>query len=414
MSSKHRTSNSTTQRPRVLFVNTRNALHADVAVHLTLIQHLNPDMVDVYVATNAHSTAQEHTLRMIRAARNAHLVVCDLGQEMQGRGRLGRLLGIIRNLPVFGSLLRLALLIRREKITVLHTTDRPRDAVLTTLLGRLTGTAIVLHVHVKWTREIGRGARWAAQHAARLVCISRFTEQSVLSDGIDPARVLMAYNATDTARFDPASVSRGGLRRRLEIADDIPLVGIVGRFTKWKGHLDLVTAFARVRETLPSARLAIVGRTTVESESGPVSYVATVRERIEQLGLTNAVDWVEWTDDVPSIMADLDIMAMPSWEEPFGLVATECMSMECPVVGYASGALPEIITDGVEGVLVPPGDTEALGNALIALLSDPLRRSVMGQRGRQRVLEHFSPGKQAATLAQLYRSLTNSEEIQST
>ncbi len=400
---------NTQMKPRVLFVNTRSALGADVAVHLTLIEHLDPDAVDVFVATNRHSVDLEPTLAWIRKAPRARLTVCDLGQEMTGDTWGIKALSVIRNLPAMVTLLRLAALVRRERITVLHTTDRPRDAAYTTLLARMTGAAVVLHVHLKWEQDIGRAAHWAAEHAGAVIGISQFTCQSMVDGGIPPERVCLAYNATDTERFDPARVPRGVLRARIGVGETVPLVGILGRFVPWKGHLDLITAFAQVRAAVPDARLVIMGRLTKADAGAPDGWVAKLRGRVGELQLADAVDWAEWTDDVPEVMADLDILAVPSWEEPFGLVVTESMAMERPVVGYASGALPELVRNGQEGELVPRSDTTALAQALVTLLRDPARRAAMGKRGRQRVISEFSPRRQANAVVNLYRTLSRGD-----
>ena len=396
-------------KPRVLFVNTRSGLGADVAVHLTLIEHLNPDEIDVFVATNRHSVDLDATLRWIRKAPRTQLTVCDLGQEMSGDGLVAKALGALRNLPAMFTLLRLAALVRRERITVLHTTDRPRDAAFTTLLSRMTGAAVVLHVHLKWSPGIGGAARWAAQSASTVLGISEFVCESLVDGGVPAARVELAYNATDTTQFNPATVSRGLLRARLQLDETTPLVGLIGRFIPWKGHLDLVNAFAQVHAAVPEARLVLMGRLTAPDAGAPTDYLASIRERIAALDLTSAVHWAEWSDDVPAVMTDLDILAVPSWEEPFGLVVTECMAMERPVVGYAAGALPELVTNGREGELVARGDTDALARALVTLLRNPALRTEMGKRGRQRVISEFSPRRQADTVATLYRKLNSGE-----
>jgi glycosyltransferase involved in cell wall biosynthesis len=81
------------------------------------------------------------------------------------------------------------------------------------------------------------------------------------------------------------------------------------------------------------------------------------------------------------------------------------MAMQRPVDGFASGALPEIITHGVEGLLTPPRDTRALADALITLLADPDLRMEMGRRGRERVLRQFTPERQALEMAEVYRHI---------
>jgi glycosyltransferase involved in cell wall biosynthesis len=397
--------------PRVLFVNTRSALGADVAVHLTLIENLNPEQVRVYVATNRHSADLDATRQWIARAPHVRLMVCDLGQEMGGGGVMAKLRGALRNLPALVTLLRLVWLIRREGITVLHTTDRPRDAAFTTLLSKMTGASVVLHLHLKWTADIGGAAKWAVDHARAVIGISKFTCQSMVDGGIPRDRIFLAYNATDSEWFKPGAAPRGAMRKQIGVGEDVPLVGIVGRFTPWKGHLDLVNAFAQVRTAIPAARLVIVGRATDDDAATPGGYVASIRRRINELQLSHAVSWVDWVGDVRGVMTDLDIMAMPSVEEPFGLVATECMCMERPVVGYVSGSLPELITDGVEGRLVKPGDAAALSSALVSLLRDPGIRAAMGSAGRRRVIRDFSPRRQADDVTALYRSLVRGGKV---
>jgi glycosyltransferase involved in cell wall biosynthesis len=391
----------------VLFVNTRTGLGADVAVHLSLIRHFDPEQVDVRIATNRNSHDLEKTLALLREVPSCQVMVCDLGQEMSSPrgGRLGKVAGGLKNLGALASLLRLAWYVRANRIDVLHATDRPRDAAFSTLLARLTGRRNVIHVHIKWYPEIGRATTWALREAAGVLAISQFVRRSLIEGGVPEAKIFTALNATDAVPFDPAKVERGLLRRRFGLSDETPLIGIVARIMVWKGHRELVEALAKVKRAVPNVRLAIVGVEDTLAAPGGESYAEQVRRRSAALGLEENVLWCGWCDAMPQVMADLDVLAIPSWEEPFGLVVTECMAMQKPVVGFASGALPEIITDGVEGLLVPQGDTDALAEALIALLRDPARRAEMGSRGRERVLRDFQPRRQAAEVEKFYRDL---------
>ncbi len=394
------------RKPRVLFVNTRSALGADVAVHLTLIRHLDPEQVEVHFATNRHSVDLQKTLDAVEHLPKDRIIVCDLGHEVSGQGRSGvggKIRGIGKNLGAFVSLIKLAAYVRSHKIEILHTTDRPRDALLTTLLSRLTGAKSVIHLHIKWQSEIGRAAVMALNHGSGALAISQFVRQSLLDGGIPEHKIYTALNATDPEAFNPAKAQRGLLRTQFGLADDTPLLGIVARIMVWKGHLDLIESLAKVKRAIPDVRLAIVGKADLLAANSAESYEGQVRQRIAELGLEANVIWAGWFDDAPRVMADLDVVAVPSWEEPFGLVVTEAMAMERPVVGYNSGALPEIITDGVEGLLVAPKDTDALAAALIGLLNDPARRALMGKAGRARVLQQFRPRRQADDVAEIYR-----------
>ena len=173
----------------------------------------------------------------------------------------------------------------------------------------------------------------------------------------------------------------------------------------WKGHLELVEAMAKVITAVPDARLVIIGKEDRLATLTDDSFEAKVRARVAELGLEPSVAWAGWHDDMPAVMADLDVLAVPSWEEPFGLVVTEGMAMERPIVGFASGALPEILTDGVEGLLVPARDSDAMADALITLLQDPVRRAEMGRKGRERVLQRFTPRRQTDEMTAIYQRI---------
>ncbi len=389
----------------VLFVNTRSAAGADVAVHLTLIENFDPSEVRVFIATNRNAGDLEPTLA--RLARVPHLktVVCDLGHELSGKGDgwAGRLLSAAKNLGALASLAHLAWFVHYHKIDVLHATDRPRDALFSTLLARLTGRRNIIHCHIKWFAGIGGATDWALRRCSGALAISRFTGASLREGGVPESKIYTALNSIDAARFDPARTPRGLLRQRFGIGAETPLIGIVSRVMVWKGHLELVAALALVRAAVPDARLVIVGQEDLFAAQDGESYEAQVRAKITELGLEDRVHWAGWQGDMPQVMADLDILAMPSWEEPFGLVVTEAMAMQRPVVGFASGALPEIITNGEEGLLVPQKNVAALAEALIALLRDPARRENMGRKGRARVLRDFTPQRQCAEVVEIYR-----------
>ncbi len=391
---------------RVLFVNTRSALGADVAVHLTLIRNFDPAEAEAFIATNRNSTDLDKTLSELQSLPSSRLLVLDLGHEMtisQG-GKAGRAIGALRNFGLAVALARLTWYVRRNRIDIIHATDRPRDALLATLLSRTTGCPNVVHMHIKWYPELGRMTKIALERCRGVLAISRFVRRSLVEGGVPADKIYTVLNATSPETFDPQKTQRGQLRATLGLSPDTPLIGIVARIIVWKGHRELIEAMAQIRQTIPNAHLAIVGRGDMAMESG-VRFSAELRQQIADLGLQDCVHWVGWRDDAPQVMADLDVVAIPSWEEPFGLVVTEAMAMHRPLVAGDSGALPEIVTNGVEGLLVPPRDPNALANALITLLQDPELRVKMGQRGRERVYRQFTPARQAHEMAEVYRRI---------
>lgn len=391
------------QKIHVLFVNTRSAVGADVAVHFTLIKNFDPQRCRVTVVTNNRATDHASTLKFLRSLPEVQVSPMNLGYELAGRGRLAKLVGAAGNVwALLTALPRLMGLVWLRRVDIIHSTDRPRDALVSTLLARLTGRKNILHFHIKWYPGMGRAITWALKHCDAVLAISHFVRCSLIEGGVPKEKIYTALNATDPNEFDPARHSPGTLRNKLGLATDEPLVGIVARVMVWKGHYELVDALAKVREQHPNVRLVIIGKEDLLAANSAESYTARVKHRIAELGLQQNVIWAGWFDEMAPVFADLDVVCVPSYEEPFGLVVTEAMAMERAVVGFDSGALPEIVRSGVEGVLVPVRNTEALAEAITQLLDDPAKRRALGIAGRKRVLNHFTPSRQAAEVLHIY------------
>lgn len=402
------TGEPTGDRIGVLFLNTRSALGADVAVHVCLINHLDPRRVDVFVATNR--LASDHTafLGAMRSLPAARVRSVNLGAETWSprADRVGRRLsGAASNLGALPSLVRMAASVRAKRIDIVHTTDRPRDALFGAIVSSLGGAAHLIHAHVAWGDYFGRATRLAMRRCAGLLTISEFTRRSFAEAGLPLRRLFVAHNATDARRFDPDTIPPGRFRASIGVAADTPLIGIVGRINLWKGHLDLIEALAHVRHRFPGVRLAIVGEPDLSATAGDAPFIDQLRRRISELGQEQSVIWAGRRSDIPQVMHDLDLLCVPSWEEPFGLVVTEAMAMRTPVVGSASGALPEIVSSGHDGLLTPARDPGALAEGITSLLQDHALRSAMGIRAREQVLRCFRPEQQALAVEGVYRAI---------
>lgn len=220
---------------------------------------------------------------------------------------------------------------------------------------------------------------------------------TVEREGVAPEKV-----TTIRYGLPPASgpESLNGLRDSLSVPSDAPLVGVVARLVAQKGHIYLLEAFRRVLADLPAARLLVVG-------DGPLR--AELEAQAAALGIEESVNFTGWRDDADRLIAALDVLAMPSLWEGFGLVALEAMARAKPIVATRVSALPEVVVDGPEGTgwLVPPRDAEALAGALLEALRQPDAAQTHGQRGYQRLLDHFSPQRMAdQTLAVYERVLS--------
>lgn len=202
---------------------------------------------------------------------------------------------------------------------------------------------------------------------------SQSTKRTLLASApwLDEVKVSVIYNGIDPLAIESATPAE------LNLPAGSLAIGFAGRLETRKGLFDLLHAWPRVAEEIGNAHLIIAG-TGGDEEHG----------RRVAAGLPR-VHWLGYRADVPSVLRALHILAVPSHWEGFGLIAAEASLAGLPVVAANASSLPEIVLDGITGLLVPPGHPDALAMALIALGRDPDRRTRMGHEGRARALRDF-------------------------
>lgn len=207
------------------------------------------------------------------------------------------------------------------------------------------------------------------------------------------------YNAVDVKRISAIAVStdRTALRTALNLGDR-PTVGVVGRLRWEKGQRVLLEAMVEVAKQIPSAMLLVVG-------DGPDRE--DLQCQAERLGITDNVLWLgqQNAEEVFRLFSVMDVVAVPSIFEGFGLVAAEAMAAGRPVVASAVDGLAEVVADGRTGALVPPGDIGALAAALVQLLKDPELARTYGKSGLKRCRDLFGLARFRDTTLAAYRCL---------
>jgi glycosyltransferase involved in cell wall biosynthesis len=345
-------------------------------------------------------------IRRIRAIPDVRVRQTDFGPSLFGRSTTARLLSAGEGLRASVRGIALARYVKREHIDVLHGTEKPRDAFVGVLLGRATGAKSVVHMHVGYDDWITPRVKWALGAADAVVAISRFVSASLVRAGYAPDRIFTVHNSIDLS--DPqwaGPPDTAGVRATLGISEDAPLVCIASRLFRWKGHHDLIEAIDLIRREIADVRLLIVGEDDPRANPGGGSYRAELVERIGALGLDRNVVFTGFRTDVARLIAASDVFCQPSAEEPFGMVYLEAMAMRRPVVAYASGGTPEVVSDGETGLLVERGDTAGLARCLLRLFRDPELRRRLGEAGRQRVELVFRPQSSSAAMLDVYRAV---------
>jgi glycosyltransferase involved in cell wall biosynthesis len=319
------------------------------------------------------------------AGATLHVVPMQRLSTSHGAGAWG---GYVAGWPV--AVARLTALARRLSVDVVHSNS------LHTWYGWAAARA-VRRPHVVHAREIVVQSR-AAMRVERALCRHFATRVIAVSYAVaaqlDPANVVILDEHLDPQEFSPARA--GAFRTRVGIAPDVPLIGAVARLDPLKGLDVLLDAHSKARRTRPELQLVIVGTPV----AGQDAYASRLRDRIASIPGAHLLDG---RDDIPDVMADLDVLALPSVEpESYGLVLVEALASGTRVVASDHGGPPEIVARATPGTgrVVPPGDADRLAEALLTLL--PARTSPERRRAR---LPAFSPPP--ARFAEVFRDIVD-------
>jgi glycosyltransferase involved in cell wall biosynthesis len=389
----------------ILFLNTATLppLGADTWIHAEIMRRLDRTAFEP-IAACAFGTASQPTPthEALRAIPDLELVAANLGPELSGRSRLGKLRGLLMTIPALWTIARLAWMIRRRDIRLVHTSDRPRDAAAAVLLSRLTRARSIVHVHVAYNPGwMGAMLRWALGRCDALIAISAFVGRTLSDGGLDPAKIHVVRNGIDVDRWHPETDGTA-VRRELGAEATTPVLLTICRLFPEKGPGDAIEAVALVRDEFPDIRLLIVGTDVTGGW-----FSAQLHQRVAELGLDANVAFLGRRGDVEELLAACDVFVMPSFEEPFGLVFCEAMAMCRPVLALADGGTVEVVEDGRTGLLSERGDHAALAANLRALLVDPERRMAMGAAGRDVVESRFTTRRMAAQVGDVYQAVVS-------
>jgi glycosyltransferase involved in cell wall biosynthesis len=262
---------------------------------------------------------------------------------------------------------------RRRNAKVLHVHGYAA-ADFGRLAARRLHAALVLHEHFADPSLPAYQAlvdRLLASLTDRAIAVSASTRDFLVRERHVPAhRVRLIWNGAPLEEFAPRGRERRlAVRRELGLADDAPVMGSIGRLNEQKGHRYLLDAAARVFAALPAARLVLAGDGDQE---------AALRAQAESLGIAPRVLFAGHRTDVPALLEAFDVFCISSTYEGTPLTLFEAMAAAKPIVSTAVDGCREVLEDGRTGLLVPPRDGQALGQALTRVLSDASLRASLG------------------------------------
>jgi glycosyltransferase involved in cell wall biosynthesis len=249
---------------------------------------------------------------------------------------------------------------------------------------------------------MGRLLRWSMGQVDGLVGVSEFVAGSLAENGYAREKIHAVVNAIVPADWD-YRIDAAPVRQALGIPSQSLVIACAARLFRGKGQDDVIRAMPEIRRHYPEVRLLIVGRD--DRHAMRTSFAEELLTLSRTLGLTDNVIFTGHRSDMPNLLAACDVFALPSLEEPLGLVYLEAMAMKKPVVALRSGGVPEVVDHGKSGLLSPVGDANALETNLLSLLRNPGLRVQMGEYGRRQVEHRYTPERMAADVARVYASL---------
>jgi glycosyltransferase involved in cell wall biosynthesis len=291
--------------------------------------------------------------------------------------------------------LRLARRLRAIQPDLVHTNSL-KSGYYGSVAARLARRPVIWHLRDRIADDyLPRRAVWLTRIALRrlpdlVVCNSAETLRSA-QIGSSSATVVASPVVHDP--YQPSEAPRAHR--------DAPVIGMLGRLAPWKGQDVFLRAFAEAARDHPQLRARVIGAAMF----GEDDYAEELRRLARDLGVAERVEFVGFTSEVERELATLDVLVHASvTPEPFGQVIVEGMAAGLAVVAAAAGGPLEIVSNGVDGLLVPPGDVRALADALRRLVDDPALRERLGRAGVRRARD-FTPERIADSMRSIYREL---------
>ena len=375
---------------------------ADVVVTRAPLEGGRVRVVEV-MATGTNGGAQEHVYSLVKrldpARYDVRVVSLSHGSSVRRMEKAGNEICVIDEPDERQAVQALAETQAPMEPEIVHN-HMYRAEVVGTRAALLLGEkgcrrpAIISTVHSSRVRcvEDCQTLRQLTPLMDRLIVVSKAIDRKIREEGRVGAPISLIYNGVDLQRYNHQQPCCT-LHEEYLIPADAQVVGVVARLEPEKGHRTLLDAWPLVLAAVPSARLLIIGEGS-ERDS--------LEAQVASLGIEERVVFTGRREDVPAVTAALDVAVLPSYREAQGLSVLEAMALSRPVIASRVGGIPEMIEDGVSGLLVEPHDCDALAAGIIRLLTDHPLADMIAHRGHELVHDRFCIELMVHSISDLY------------
>lgn len=236
-------------------------------------------------------------------------------------------------------------------------------------------------VHIRQQIEPKRVKQYWLTKPNQLMPVSEEIRQVAIEGGVKPDRIQTVYSGIDFSnQFD--SISGESIRQQHRLGQNQPVIGTVANLFPRKGYEFLIEAVEQVRKIVPDIFCFIVGE-------GDQAYTKKLESMVQDKGLQSCVVFAGFQKNILNYVAAFNVFVLPSLMEGLGIVLLEAMAMRKPIIASRVGGTPEVVEDGVTGILVSPGDSGLLADGILKLIQDRQVQIMMGDAGKKRLQSHF-------------------------
>ncbi len=286
------------------------------------------------------------------------------------------------------AILKLRKFLKQENVDIIHVHlfDPSIVGLLSAVLAGTKYRVMTRHysdyhtrIDKRWHVRLDKMCNRLAQ---RITGVSEHTSRHVIDvENTPPEKVVTIYNGIDFDRVKPSDDDfKSRIRKEFE-AEDKFLILTTGRLHTEKGYPYLFPAARELKRLTKTPFVWLI--------AGKGPFEAEYRQTVLDLGCGDVIKFIGFRNDIPDLMSTADVFVLPSVAEAFGVVFAEAIYLGTPIVATKIGGIPEIVSDGIDGILIPPADSDAIANTLADLINNPEKLRSLAGTGKQKVIDKF-------------------------
>jgi glycosyltransferase involved in cell wall biosynthesis len=292
-----------------------------------------------------------------------------------------------------------ARLIKKQGADIVHLNNSLNTNHEWMVAAKLAGAKIISHER-GINEKLSRTARLLGKSIDLLICVSKVVRDPLLRQGLSESKLTVIYDGIDFSKIEVKG-QPGAIKKTYHIGNDDPVIGVVGNIKEWKGQETVVRATAILKKTWPCIKCLLVGGTV---DGDP--YKDSLEQIIRELRINENIIFTGFQNNPADFMNIMDVMVHSSIEpEPFGMVNLEAMYLKKLVISTSIGGPTEVFEDGVDGILLEPGNPERLAEKVSELLNNPELRQAMGEKAQENVICRFAISNTVRQVEEIYEAM---------